>query len=152
MASTSAIVHVLCALTRSTLNDLALNSCHLVWYRKEVRLALQVSRKNDQDLFCRLNARYKPTPSWWYIVLGVISFVFGIIAIEIGHTGVSFYSVTTPLFSYRFFLLASCMGIHNFTSYCVCLYHSWWYCLGYLEPTSPCEVSICLYCCFVMDE
>ncbi|GJJ13878.1 hypothetical protein Clacol_008135 [Clathrus columnatus] len=86
MACTSAIVHT------------------FLWYRKELVRGFRSTTKIEQDIFYRLNARYKPTPNWWYIVLGVISFFLGIIAIEIDHTGL-------PIWAYMISLLVAAVYV-----------------------------------------
>lgn len=69
----------------------------LLWYRKELFAGFFSYKKVEPDIFCRLNARYKPTPYWWYIALGVVAFVFGLIAIEIGHTGLPVWAYIISL-------------------------------------------------------
>jgi hypothetical protein len=38
------------------------------------------------DIHARLMSRYPQVPEWWYAILFVVMFVFGVVSIEVYHT------------------------------------------------------------------
>ncbi|KAI0963130.1 hypothetical protein AcW1_000298 [Taiwanofungus camphoratus] len=54
-----------------------------LWYRHDIIRQLRRTLKDERDVHARLMMAYPETPWWWYAVLGVVSLIFGIIAIEI---------------------------------------------------------------------
>jgi OPT family oligopeptide transporter len=56
-----------------------------LWYRRDIARQLRRSLKDEQDIHSYLIHKYPEVPRWWFIVMGVLSFVLGIISIEILH-------------------------------------------------------------------
>jgi len=54
-----------------------------VWFRKDIVRRFRSSLKDERDVHSRLMQYYPEVPHWWYIIVGVISFAFFCIAIEI---------------------------------------------------------------------
>ena len=58
----------------------------ILYFRKQIWTQARRSMHEQPDIHARLMSRYKQVPQWWYIVLFVIMFVFGIVAIEVWPT------------------------------------------------------------------
>ena len=56
-----------------------------LWYRKDIARQFRRSLKDETDIHSRLMSKYPEVPHWWFLTLGVVSLVGGIIGIEICH-------------------------------------------------------------------
>ncbi|EAU81526.2 hypothetical protein CC1G_10984 [Coprinopsis cinerea okayama7 len=54
-----------------------------LWFRKDILRRFRSSLKDERDVHSRLMQYYPEVPGWWYAVVGVISFVFMVIALEV---------------------------------------------------------------------
>ncbi|KAI0762717.1 OPT oligopeptide transporter [Fomes fomentarius] len=54
-----------------------------LWYRNDIMRQFRRSLRDEKDIHARLMAAYPEVPMWWYAILFVIAFVFGIVAIEV---------------------------------------------------------------------
>ncbi|KAF4623976.1 hypothetical protein D9613_001694 [Agrocybe pediades] len=54
-----------------------------LWFRKDIMRRFRSSLKDERDVHSRLMQYYPEVPHWWYAIVGVISFAFFCIAIEI---------------------------------------------------------------------
>ena len=57
-----------------------------LWYRHDIARQFRRSLKDETDIHSHLMAKYREVPRLWFIVLGVVSLVLGIIGIEVCHT------------------------------------------------------------------
>jgi OPT family oligopeptide transporter len=57
-----------------------------LYYRKQIWTQARRSLHEQPDIHARLMARYPEVPDWWYAIVFVSMFVFGVIAIEIYDT------------------------------------------------------------------
>ncbi|ETW87600.1 oligopeptide transporter [Heterobasidion irregulare TC 32-1] len=57
-----------------------------LWYRHDIMRQFRRSMADEKDVHSRLMKVYPEVPRWWYAVLGIFSFVMGIIGIEICDT------------------------------------------------------------------
>jgi len=57
-----------------------------LWYRKDIVRQLRRSLKDQKDIHSRLMATYPEVPHWWFLTLGIVSLVMGIIGIEVCDT------------------------------------------------------------------
>ncbi|KIJ45258.1 hypothetical protein M422DRAFT_207611 [Sphaerobolus stellatus SS14] len=64
-----------------------------LWYGKDILRRFKLSLRDEKDIHCRLMAAYPEVPLWWYIALGLSSFVLGIVAIEV-------YNTQLPIWAY----------------------------------------------------
>jgi OPT family small oligopeptide transporter len=63
-----------------------------LWYREDIKRQLRRSLKDETDIHSHLMSKYSEVPRWWFLALGIISFVLGIVGIEICHTGLPFWA------------------------------------------------------------
>ena len=57
-----------------------------LWYRKDVARQLRRSLEDETDIHSRLMSKYPEVPQWWFLTLGIVCLVMGIIGIEICDT------------------------------------------------------------------
>ncbi|KAI0340457.1 OPT oligopeptide transporter [Trametopsis cervina] len=57
-----------------------------IYYRKQIWVAARRSIHEQADIHARLMSKYKQVPDWWYAVVFLAMFVFGIIVIEVWPT------------------------------------------------------------------
>jgi hypothetical protein len=69
----------------------ALLSHTWLWYRRDLFRLFRSSLSDHKDVHARLMLNYKEVPGWWYLILGVISFTFGVVAVEAWPTGVCLF-------------------------------------------------------------
>ncbi|KAG2155226.1 OPT oligopeptide transporter [Suillus bovinus] len=58
----------------------------ILFFRKQIWAQSRRSIEEQPDIHARLMARYRQVPEWWYLVIFVVMFVFGIIVIEVWPT------------------------------------------------------------------
>ena len=58
----------------------------VLWYRKDIARQFRRSLKDEKDIHSHLMSKYPEVPHWWFLTLGIVSLVMGIIGIEIGDT------------------------------------------------------------------
>ncbi|TFK28466.1 OPT superfamily oligopeptide transporter [Coprinopsis marcescibilis] len=54
-----------------------------LWFRKDILRRFRNTLKDERDIHSRLMQAYRDVPSWWYIIVGVLAFIFLVIAIEV---------------------------------------------------------------------
>ncbi|KAI0063249.1 small oligopeptide transporter [Artomyces pyxidatus] len=57
-----------------------------LYYRKQIWVQSRRSLNEQPDIHARLMSRYKSVPEWWYLIIFLSMFVFGIISIEVWPT------------------------------------------------------------------
>ncbi|KAG9102178.1 hypothetical protein FS749_013381 [Ceratobasidium sp. UAMH 11750] len=57
-----------------------------LWYRHDIMRQFRSSMKDETDVHSRLMLAYPEVPQWWYVTLGLIAFVLGIVTIEVWDT------------------------------------------------------------------
>ncbi|KAF9233210.1 OPT oligopeptide transporter protein-domain-containing protein [Melanogaster broomeanus] len=58
----------------------------LLFFRKQIWIQSRRSMHEQPDIHARLMSKYKQVPEWWYAIIFLSMFVFGIILIEVWHT------------------------------------------------------------------
>ncbi|KAI9457240.1 OPT oligopeptide transporter [Lactarius psammicola] len=58
----------------------------LIYYRKQIYNQARRSLSEQPDIHARLMSVYKGVPDWWYLILFLSMFVFGVVAIEVWET------------------------------------------------------------------
>ncbi|KZT68237.1 small oligopeptide transporter [Daedalea quercina L-15889] len=57
-----------------------------LYFRKQIWVQSRRAMHEQPDIHARLMSRYRQVPEWWYMILLVSMFVFGIVSIEVWHT------------------------------------------------------------------
>lgn len=58
----------------------------LLYFRKQIWVQARRSMKEQPDVHARLMAKYPQVPGWWYGLIFLLMFVFGVVSIEVWHT------------------------------------------------------------------
>lgn len=114
----------------------------LVWYRKDVARQFRRSLRQEGDVHSRLMSVYPEVPDWWYIVLGLVSFVVGMIVIEVFNTQVSAFRPFILAFPLNLCLQAAYLGLRriSYNSGAVC--DSKWNHFSRDQPNYDSEVCV----------
>jgi OPT family oligopeptide transporter len=54
-----------------------------VWFRRDIARRFKTSLRDERDIHSRLMQAYPEVPIWWYALVGVLSFIFVVIAIHL---------------------------------------------------------------------
>lgn len=54
-----------------------------LYFRKQIWVQARRSLKEQPDIHARLMSHYKQVPEWWYGIIFITMFVFGVVAIEV---------------------------------------------------------------------
>ena len=57
-----------------------------LWYHKDIFRQFGRNLKDEKDIHSRLMTKYPEAPHWWFLALGIVSLVMGIIGIEVCDT------------------------------------------------------------------
>jgi OPT family small oligopeptide transporter len=57
-----------------------------LYFRKQIWLQSRRSLSEQPDIHARLMTKYRQVPEWWYGIIFVSMFVFGVVSIEVWHT------------------------------------------------------------------
>lgn len=57
-----------------------------LYFRKQIWVQARRSLHEQPDIHARLMSRYRQVPEWWYLIMFLIMFTFGIISVEIWPT------------------------------------------------------------------
>lgn len=77
----------------------------LLWFRRDIMRRFRSTLKDERDIHSRLMQYYPEVPMWWYGVVGVISLVFVMIAVEIHPTHLPIWAVLIA------FILAAILSV-----------------------------------------
>ncbi|OAX34104.1 OPT oligopeptide transporter [Rhizopogon vinicolor AM-OR11-026] len=58
----------------------------ILFFRKQIWAQSRRSIDEQPDIHARLMSRYRQVPEWWYLIIFVVMFIFGIIVIEVWPT------------------------------------------------------------------
>ena len=78
-----------------------------LWYRKDVARQFRRSVKDETDIHSRLMSEYPEVPHWWFLTLGIVCLVMGIIGIEVCDTKLPIWTFVLALASAAVFTLPS---------------------------------------------
>ncbi|KAJ6501623.1 OPT oligopeptide transporter [Mycena vitilis] len=70
----------------------------ILWFGRDIVRRFRSSLKDERDIHSRLMQQYAEVPTWWYMLVGVISTVFIFIAIEIFPTRLPIWAAALALF------------------------------------------------------
>ncbi|KAJ6626902.1 OPT oligopeptide transporter protein-domain-containing protein [Mycena sp. CBHHK59/15] len=68
-----------------------------LWFGRDIARRFRSSLKDERDIHSRLMQRYPEVPTWWYIIVGVLSTIFIFIAIEIFPTRLPIWAAALAL-------------------------------------------------------
>ncbi|KAI0662504.1 OPT oligopeptide transporter [Cubamyces menziesii] len=71
-----------------------------LWYRHDIVRQFRRTLRDEKDVHSRLMTAYREVPGWWYGVLFVVAFVFGVVALQV-------YPSDFPVWAYIVALLIS---------------------------------------------
>ncbi|KAI0080041.1 OPT oligopeptide transporter [Panus rudis PR-1116 ss-1] len=54
-----------------------------LWYRHDIVRQFRRGLSDRRDVHSRLMSVYPEVPNWWYMIVGLVAFVFGVVSIEI---------------------------------------------------------------------
>jgi OPT family oligopeptide transporter len=107
-----------------------------LWYRHDIIRQLRRSLKDETDIHAHLMSKYPEAPRWWYIALGVFSFVVGVIGNEICHTGLPIWAFLVSLIFAMLFVVP--LGIiQAITNQQIYLHVMSELIMGYMAPGRP---------------
>ncbi|KAI0319314.1 OPT oligopeptide transporter [Amylostereum chailletii] len=86
-----------------------------LYYRKQIWVQARRSMSEQPDIHARLMAVYREVPEWWYALIFVAMFAFGIIVIEVWDTGMPVWAFIIALI-FSFFLTVPIGIIQAITS------------------------------------
>jgi OPT family oligopeptide transporter len=66
-----------------------------LWYRRDIARQFRRTLADEKDVHSYLMRKYPEAPQWWFLAIGVVCFVLGLIGIEVLHTGL-------PVWAYIF--------------------------------------------------
>jgi len=68
-----------------------------LWYHKDIFRQFRRSLKDEKDIHSRLMSKYPEAPHWWFLALGIVSLVMGIIGIEVCDTKLTIWAFLLSL-------------------------------------------------------
>ena len=75
-----------------------------LWYRHDLVRQFRQGLQDGTDIHAHLMRKYAEVPHWWFIALGVFSFVLGVVGIEVCQVGL-------PIWVFAFSILLSILFI-----------------------------------------
>ena len=63
-----------------------------LWYRHDLVRQFRQGLKDGTDIHAHLMRKYAEVPHWWFITLGVLSFVLGVVGIEVCQVGLPIWA------------------------------------------------------------
>jgi len=76
-----------------------------LWYRHDIIRQFRRSLNDETDIHSYLMRGYREVPRWWFIALGTISIVLGIVSIEVCKTGLPVWAFFLAIIFAAFFVL-----------------------------------------------
>ena len=68
-----------------------------LYFRKQIWIQARRSLSEQPDIHARLMSRYPQVPEWWYMIIFLSMFVFGVVAIEVWHTQMPVWALVLAL-------------------------------------------------------
>ena len=76
-----------------------------LWYRQDLVHQFRRGLKDQTDIHAHLMSKYPEVPHWWFVVLGIVSLVLGIIAVEVCDTGLPVWAFLLSIILAMIFVL-----------------------------------------------
>ncbi|KAI0051360.1 OPT oligopeptide transporter [Auriscalpium vulgare] len=68
-----------------------------LYYRKQLWTQARRSLSEQPDIHARLMAVYPQVPDWWYVIIFLLMFVFGVVVIEVWHSDLPVWALVLGL-------------------------------------------------------
>ena len=68
-----------------------------LYFRKQIYQQARRSLTEMPDIHARLMSKYQEVPDWWYAVIFVSMFVFGVVSVEVWHTQMPIWALVLAL-------------------------------------------------------
>ena len=68
-----------------------------LYFRKQIWIQARRSLSEQPDIHARLMSRYPQVPEWWYAIIFVTMFVFGVVSVEVWHTQMPIWALVLAL-------------------------------------------------------
>ena len=120
-----------------------------LYFRKQIWVQARRSLSEQPDIHARLMSRYPQVPEWWYMIIFLSMFVFGVVAIEVWHTQMPVWALVLAL------IIGACPRICFFLLRCLCagcsvrVHDPHRYDSGHHEPADRSQVRVWLFSCVV---
>ncbi|KAJ7584137.1 OPT oligopeptide transporter, partial [Mycena floridula] len=69
-----------------------------LWFRRDIARRFTTSLQDERDVHSRLMQAYPEVPHWWYLIVGVVSFVLTVIGIHLFPTEFPVWGVVVAFF------------------------------------------------------
>ncbi|KAI0331596.1 OPT oligopeptide transporter [Cubamyces sp. BRFM 1775] len=69
----------------------------ILYFRKQIWVQSRRSLSEQPDVHARLMSKYPQVPEWWYSIIFLVMFVFGVICIEVWHTQMPVWALVLAL-------------------------------------------------------
>ena len=76
-----------------------------LWYRHDLVRQFRHGLKDETDIHAHLMSKYSEVPHWWFIALGVFSFVLGVVGIEVCQVGLPIWGFIVSILLAIFFVI-----------------------------------------------
>ncbi|KAH7922259.1 OPT oligopeptide transporter [Leucogyrophana mollusca] len=77
----------------------------VLFFRKQIWTQSRRSMHEQDDIHARLMSKYRQVPDWWYVVMFVVTFVMGIIVIEVWPTNFPVWGFVVALLIAFFYIV-----------------------------------------------
>lgn len=108
----------------------------LLYYRKQIWTQARKSMSEQADIHARLMSRYAQVPDWWYLVIFLVMFAFGVICIKVWEVDLPVWGLVLAL-AVAFFYIIPIGMIQAITNQQVGLNVIAELIVGYLLPGKP---------------
>lgn len=108
----------------------------IIWYRHDIVSQFRRSVKDERDVHSRLMSVYPEVPKWWYAIIALVAFIFGVIAIEIYPTDLPVWALLVALLIALIFTVPVGM-IRAITNQMIGLNVLTEFIVGYILPGRP---------------
>ncbi|KAH9955913.1 OPT oligopeptide transporter protein-domain-containing protein [Russula dissimulans] len=68
-----------------------------LWYRRHFVRQFRRHLEDEKDIHSYLMRKYPEVPSWWFLALGIVSFVLGVIGIKVCHIGLPVWAIVVSV-------------------------------------------------------
>jgi OPT family small oligopeptide transporter len=78
-----------------------------LWYRRDFVHKFRRNLEDEKDIHSYLMRKYPEVPNWWFLTLGIVSFVLSVIGIKVYHIGLPIWAIVVSVISAILVILPS---------------------------------------------